>query len=188
MPEEDLPPPPEEEGAQLPAPPEPSQEAEPAQETPPVQEPDEEEDEWTFPKKPYPLQRGRAAQPASKQQAAPAPSLERYDLGEEPAAPAAPVPIPLDGYDPIGLAPLPRTKDTEEVAGDKPSPPKTEVSRFEERLALRRQEVPPPKWPMWTGVYTFPWYARTFWPWLGLSFGGMIMALLMRVALICYPF
>ena len=38
---------------------------------------------------------------------------------------------------------------------------------------------PPPKWPMLSGVFSFPWYVQTLGPWLGISLGLVVTGLLL---------
>jgi hypothetical protein len=104
--------------------------------------------------------------------------VEGYDLQKDDA-PVMKAPIPLDGYTPIGLVPLPPPAHENEAPT---------VSRFEERLLLR--EAPPraPTWPMWQGVYQFPWYPKSFRAWLGLSLLIMTLGALIRVQILLWPF
>jgi len=38
---------------------------------------------------------------------------------------------------------------------------------------------PPPRWPMLSGVFTFPWYLDTLGPWMGISMGLIVTGLLL---------
>jgi hypothetical protein len=44
--------------------------------------------------------------------------------------------------------------------------------------ALPPEEPPPPRFPLWGGIYTFPWHATTLRPWLMFGIGFTIVALL----------
>jgi hypothetical protein len=86
---------------------------------------------------------------------------EPYDLsGEGP--PPRPVVMPVDGNDPIGLADLPPEART----GD----PGLDLAR---RLALTSKPQPIPTFPLFSGVYTFPWYPTSMKAWVFMTLGSM---------------
>jgi hypothetical protein len=145
--------------------------------------------------------KSRAADPWAPPVAAPAPGKvepvptpdnptgEGYAILDEAPAPGS-APVPLDGYEPIGLEPLPAGDPAGEAgtgsktAQAKPLPP---VSRFEERLAQRPAERPPPVRPLLSGVYNFPWYPQCLGPWLWLCFGTLVWGALFQLWVLFWP-
>jgi hypothetical protein len=157
----------------------PPAEAEPA--PPPPARDDAEEDEWA-PATPYALSSSTLNPPPPPR---PRPFEEPepgYALCEDTEPPAA-RPLPFDGYTPIGLPPLPPPEGADRVASANAA-----VAGFEQRLAQRHKEIPPPAHPLWAGVYTFPWYYTSFRAWLCLSFGGLVLTTLLRGVLLTWPF
>jgi hypothetical protein len=130
-----------------------------------------------------------------------------YDIGAQPVTYPEPAPAeptsPELGYalvaaDPLTTAPPPiillPTVETdlalevlgqEQCAGDQPR--QSERAR-EPALPLFGQEslsalaheptTRPPSWPLWQGVYSFPWQRRNLYTWLFLSFDICLIAVL----------
>jgi hypothetical protein len=134
--------------------------------------------------------------------------------GEPPPNKERPVSLPVEGY---GLAeeepppaprpapaPRPRDEEEEEILAMQPLPPEpskaedqqplddaradfAKVSEYEAALAGGSKEPDPPPFPLWSGVYTFPWYARCVGPWLWLVFGSLVMGLLLKLQIATFP-
>jgi hypothetical protein len=91
---------------------------------------------------------------------------------ETPEAPAKP------GVDPPARPPadsdeeLPRMID-EELPPQRPAAPEFTRSRLEEEIAAGREEPRPPRHPLVTGVYSFPFYSTNVRPWLELCVGAL---------------
>ncbi len=147
---------------------------------------EEEEEDWRRPAKPYGLAK---ESPDPQPRAAPRRVLieaeeEAYAVHPE-AAPSAPVPLPLDGNDPVSG---PRSPG---VARDE-SPAETERAAARRKLLveklLRPREPDPPAHPLWTGVYTFPWYPSSMKAWIYLSLTGLVLGAFVRGMLLTWPF
>jgi hypothetical protein len=97
-----------------------------------------------------------------------APSEDVYGLATEPEpAPPPTSELPLDGYklaDPAPSAP-PAAPD---LGPELPSPTELEM-----RLAERTPQAKPPAHPLFSGVWTFPWYETTLKAWIWLGLGGI---------------
>jgi hypothetical protein len=110
--------------------------------------------------------------------------IERYEFNsEEPARP--PDLTPLDGYDPVGLEPLPpeersATADAERLGRT--------VSDFEKRLLQPRKPEPVPALPLVSGVFSFPFYESSLKAWLWLAVGGLALGMCLRGLVIYWPF
>jgi hypothetical protein len=173
-------------GRTPPAEPGPAPEAPPPAEaerplSPPALDLAEEEDEWA-PATPYALSSSSVPPPPPPR---PRPFEEPepgYNLSEDTEPPAA-RPLPFDGYTPVGLPPLPPLEGADRVESANAA-----IAGFEQRLAQRHPEIPPPAHPLWSGVYSFPWYYTSFRAWLCLSFGGLVLTTLLRGVLLTWPF
>jgi hypothetical protein len=97
----------------------------------------------------------------------PEPSAKRGTLGEEKVEPYA--------------------ASSADRASSKLPPIRPEISKLEEELAAPRRLPPVPPWPLVTGVYTFPFYARTVGPCGTLAFGLFVVITLVRVLLTFSP-
>jgi hypothetical protein len=110
--------------------------------------------------------------------------IERYEFNsEEPARP--PALTPLDGYDPVGLEPLPpeerpATADAERLGST--------VSDFEKRLLQPRKPEPVPALPLFSGVFTFPFYESSLGALTALAVGGLALGICARGMLAFWPF
>jgi hypothetical protein len=111
-----------------------------------------------------------------------------------PKSSPAPLPppsasVPEEGYEVEGADPTSssdsRVADRSGMSENQPSPAEREERakkildhigpenvRLEQLLLQREEEYVPPQ-PLFTGVYTFPWYAKTVPVWLALVLGGM---------------
>jgi hypothetical protein len=119
--------------------------------------------------------------------APPAPRGQGYELaiGDLPISPPA---VPELGGESFGAL--------ESGPASRPSP--VLPSEFQKELDLRyRPPPPPPRFPMWSGLYTFPWHQANLgvWFWLGLNFSVLaciaaVMVLILHeggVVLIAIP-
>jgi hypothetical protein len=61
------------------------------------------------------------------------------------------------------------------------------AAAFERSLYERTDRDPPPRWPLISGVYTFPWYPTSLRAWLGLTIGNMALAGIFRVMGVFFP-
>src|SRR5207245_1248861 len=68
-----------------------------------------------------------------------------------------------------------------------PQPATKEQTKFEEQLAAPRLPPPPPRRPLVTGVYTFPFYKTSLTALCILSLGFFGEAVLFRALLACWP-
>jgi hypothetical protein len=66
---------------------------------------------------------------------------------------------------------------------DKPPAPKRE-----RELAVRYEVPPPPSWPLWSGVYTFPFYPTTLGAFAVMAIGFLGMIILFRTQVDLWPF
>jgi hypothetical protein len=103
-----------------------------------------------------------------------------YRVSDEPL-PSAPKELPLDGYVPVGYEPNPIGEET----GDEPAPPTDSpmVSDFERRYSQRVEETSPPARPLFSGIYSFPWYMDNLPVWLVLAMAGVAISGLIQVCL-----
>jgi hypothetical protein len=124
-------------------------------ETAPPVGPLEVEDPW--PEPPRKKKKKRKASPEPSREAP-----EVYGLAtDEAAASPPPVLVPLDGYAPVD-EPLP----------PQPAPDLPEASNLDKRLAERTPQAVVPTLPLFSGVYTFPFYEKTLKAWVFLTLGG----------------
>lgn len=139
--------------------------------------PRDDEEDWEG-REPYRMQdTAGKRKPRRTPDTAAALPVEGYAL--QPQEPAPRSPVPLDGYDPIGLARLPHAEKDSEASS---------VSRFEERLAQRYEPPKPPSWPMWQGIYHFPWYRSSVRAWIYLTILTLTLGTIVRVQIIFWPF
>jgi hypothetical protein len=142
----------------------------------------EDEDEWA-PPKPYRLEEEAARARRQPAKAPIAPQLEKYEMRTDESPPAQ-APVPLDGYTPVEL----RQVRADSAAGlDLPERAAAAVARFDERM-LRPREEPAPARPLWSGVYTFPWYRSSARAWVHLSLFGLVELALLKLLLSVWPF
>jgi hypothetical protein len=112
--------------------------------------------------------------------------VEGYALSDEPPVPP-PSEVPLDGSPPIGEEPfavqqppdLPPTEGNEQ--------PRPFTDSLEYQLSVPSKLPPAPDLPLFSGVYSFPWYASSRRVLAFLSIGFFLMGLL-AVALILMGF
>jgi hypothetical protein len=116
----------------------------------------------------------------------PAPKRERRPWEDEPAQPYGladeeppsrpPAETPLDGYNAIGVEP---------PSPDDPKAPPEEfhLSPLEKMLRERASPDPPPAWPLFSGVYLFPWYGTSLGYWLALALGFLLVGFGVRLVL-----
>ena len=50
---------------------------------------------------------------------------------------------------------------------------------LQRRIAVAGKPPPPPRWPMLTGVFLFPFYLQTLAAWMAISFGLMLSSWLL---------
>jgi hypothetical protein len=117
--------------------------------------------------------------------------VEGYGLAEEEAPPAPrPASSPRQSEEEtLGLQPLPPESPAAKDEEPKPEPlaDLTRVSEYEAALAGGGKEPEPPPFPLWSGVYNFPWYPRCVGPWLWLVFGLLVMGLLLKLQMEFWP-
>jgi hypothetical protein len=54
-------------------------------------------------------------------------------------------------------------------------------------IAIRHEVPPPPSWPLWSGVYTFPFYPTTLGAFAVLAMGFLGMIILFRTQVDFWP-
>ena len=99
------------------------------------------------------------------------PMMETVPLANEP---------PPERHSEHGMNAGPHESDDEPVP-DKPR------SRIEAMLDEDTPPPPPPRYPLWSGVYTFPWYTTTLKAWIWLSLAGMAEGTLFRLMMSVRP-
>jgi hypothetical protein len=115
-----------------------------------------------------------AEQPAAK----PFKMPKGYRVSDEPLT-NAPKELPLDGYVPVGYEP----NETLDDARGEPAPDSPMISDFEHRYSQRVEETPPPARPLFSGVYSFPWYLDNLPVWSVLAMAGVAICSLIQVCL-----
>jgi hypothetical protein len=96
--------------------------------------------------------------------------------------------VPLDGFPPVGLEPVPlQAADAKSHTEEWKERNLSQPSELELRLAQRPEEPPPPPLPLVSGVYTFPWYPQTLMVWLSLSVGALLLGLLIQLLMDLAP-
>jgi hypothetical protein len=113
--------------------------------------------------------------------------VKGYGLKDDEPPPPPRKSSRVEEYEPIDLQPAP-DEPPPEVKKEDPLAPLTEISRFEAELAARRKEPDPPAHPLWSGVYQFPWYAQSAWPWLRLALGTLLMGLIFKLQMMTWLF
>jgi hypothetical protein len=135
------------------------------------------------PEEPKPRKKKKAYEPPHPLE------IERYELSAAGGAdaPGEPPPVltPLDGYDPVGLDPLPpeersATADAERLG--------SAVSDFEKRLLQPRKPEPVPALPLVSGVFSFPFYESSLGALAALAVGGLALGICVRGMLAFWPF
>jgi hypothetical protein len=154
-------------------------------EPPPEASPEELEDEWG-PPKPYGLSNKppTAAPPPKKTSPRPVDALppdEVYGLLPEEEA-AEPAPLPSDGYTAAGTRLPPRPPRAEEPANN------CGTDFVQERLVKGRDNLKPPRFALFSGVYTFPWYQDSIRPWIYLTLFGLVLGFLLHWQYLMWPF
>jgi hypothetical protein len=113
-------------------------------------------------------------------EAKPARRVKAYRLADEPP-PNPPVEIPADGYIPVGYETIPASGSSASSAG-------ATGTDFDQRFREKPvDEDPPPANPLFSGVYSFPWYAGNIPAWLLLTFGGVALCGLIQLMLMFKP-
>jgi hypothetical protein len=113
--------------------------------------------------------------------------VESYGLKEEELPPRS-APIPLDGEEPIGLAPEPPAATAPGEEKEKWGPSEAVAEKtFKKRLAQPREPIPPPAHPLLDGVYTIPLQAGLLVPWVYLTLGVLVMGMLLRLQISTWP-
>ena len=115
--------------------------------------------------------------------------VEGYGFAEGP-----PPVTPIQAPPPMETVPLakelpPRRSerglhDSSHEPDDKPDKPR---SRIEAMLDEETPPPPPPRYPLWSGVYTFPWYPTTLKAWVWLSLAGFAEGSLFRLMMSFRP-
>jgi hypothetical protein len=129
-------------------------------------------DPWAAPEK----KRKRKKRKAEKSPPVNVP-VEGYALADEPPA-SPPREVPLDGSPAIGEEPfaVQHPPDVPPTEGNEQPRPFTDSSEYQ--LAIRSKLPQPPKHPLFSGVYSFPWYASSRRALAFLSIGFFLMGLL----------
>jgi hypothetical protein len=147
-------------------------------------------DLWSFPNEeeedPRPRKKKKKKQTAPVETEAPA---ETYELSEQEPAPLPTVKPPDDEEEPIGLAPLP-TEKSPQPASAAPLPaggPAPRVSKIAQELLERPEPPPAPAIPLFSGVYTFPWYLSTLKAWCWLTLGWLAIGVGVHTTLNYWP-
>jgi hypothetical protein len=123
-------------------------------------------DPWAAPEQEEPT--ADAPDPAAE-----SPPVDCYEMSNEP--PTTPPEQPLaDDSPPIDMQP------DGDTAAPRPLVPAAEVSPLEKRLLDRSEPNPPPALPLFSGVWTFPWYDTTLGSWFALTLGSLAMGIGMR--------
>jgi hypothetical protein len=150
------------------------------------EEEEEPEDEWG-PPKPYRVSTKppvAAPSPPTKPSPRPIDALDDddvYDLLPVEKS-GEPLPIPLDGYIPIGTELPPKPPSGEGPMNN------SGMESIERRLAKGREDLKPPRYPLWSGVFTFPWYQDSLRPWAYLTFLGLVLGFLLHWQMLMWPF
>lgn len=122
------------------------------------------EDPWGLPPAPKP----KARKKKKREETAFAASEDVYGLATEPEpAPPLPTELPVDGY----AVAAPESSSPPAAPDLGPEPPSP--SELEMRLAERTPQAKPPAHPLFSGVWTFPWYPTTLRAWVWLAMGGL---------------
>jgi len=104
-------------------------------------------------------------------QSSPARRVKGYRLANE-EMPTRPAEMPQDGYVPVGYEAVAPRKGENQA----PGPPESMSTDFEKRFRQKPDEPdPPPKLPLVSGVYSFPFYPTNIPVWALLSIGGIAM-------------
>lgn len=135
---------------------------------------DEEEDEWTPNKKPYAVMKDDAPYPHQEKSVhvTRASSAEEDPSSLQEAITAHP-PLPAPA---IAAAPPPEVAE-----------PIHRMFPVDPRY-LRPRDPPPPRYPLFSGVWTFPIYDTSLRPLINLSLTGLLFAFLLRLVLQFWPF
>jgi len=104
----------------------------------------------------------------------PPPAVEGYALASGRLTAAAPPPVAVPAPSPYAVSP----------AAPLPLPSTTDDAGYVRHAGLMREEPPPPPaWPLWEGIYTFPWRLDNLGVWLALAMGFGLLAVLAATAL-----
>jgi hypothetical protein len=98
-------------------------------------------------------------------------------------APAAPVSLPVDGYE---VADEPAAAAPPAVA--RSGPVSAEAVAKELEMRDRSPADPPPALPLFSGVWTFPFYESSLKAWLWLALGGVAVGVGVRGVVANWPF
>jgi hypothetical protein len=145
---------------------------------------------------------------AADQPAEPAPEEKHPEPPRRPRGPIPRSPDEVEGYgvaaeEPAALpsgGPHPTFREDREAisSAPRPAPEKQsrekgeeefgrELAQYEERLLARGPTEPIPSLPLFSGVYTFPWYQSSLGPWVWLSAGSLVFGLLLRGLVSFWP-
>jgi hypothetical protein len=95
-----------------------------------------------------------------------------------------PTPLEIEGYGVTGLpAPPPRA---EAIQAKKETATAATVMR--EMTRQREVKDPPPRHPLFTGVYTFPWYRTSLKAWAWLTLGAVALGAGLKLTFAFWPF
>jgi hypothetical protein len=120
---------------------------------------------------------GAIDQPQTK----PTRRVKGYRLADDPL-PAVPTELPQDGYVPVGYEPIPTKQRGEGEGVSDRAPDKGMASDFARRYGQRVDDTPlPPARPLFSGVYSFPWYPANWPVWLVLALTGAAICALIHV-------
>jgi hypothetical protein len=140
------------------------------------------------PKKKKKKKRAAAVEKETSEEVSEEASEETYELaGDGPVR--RPAVVPLDGFNPIGVDLPPPEAEPQPDPDDPPAdaaPPQGR-SKIARELLQRPEPPPPPAFPLFSGVYTFPWYLCTLKAWLWLTLGGFIIGCGLRATLQHWP-
>src|SRR5207302_5488538 len=87
---------------------------------------------------------------------------------------------PMLQEEPLGMEPINSEVARQEAESRRQAQPS--VPEYEMKLAERGHQEPVPEFPLWSGIYTFPWYRSTLHPLIALAAGlFVVMVLLTRL-------
>jgi hypothetical protein len=144
----------------------------------------EDAEEWHTPL-PYGLSREvptPASNPRPERREPIAPfALQTHEAERTVTPRSEPAPPAPDNYPRPELGPVLPKPASEGNAERTPLHDVTRVSPFEEALERRSKPPPLPPYPLWLGVYTFPWYPTSLRAWIYLSLIGLVLCGLLLV-------
>lgn len=130
------------------------------------------ENPWEPPPEPKPKRKKRK-KPEQTEFAA---AEDVYGLASEPVpAPERPVELLEEGYT------LQKPESSAPSAPPDLGPEPPSASALEMRLAERTPQARAPTYPLFSGVFTFPWYTTTLRAWVWLGMGGSAVGFILKM-------